>query len=92
MAARGRDRLTESSDNPVFFCGRIHKEFEPEICEVLAGVGDLRRRLFPVHCISLKDPSPHQFNFTFVSSLAARGTTVGFYRTMHVVQSAVLLS
>jgi len=55
------------------FVFRVKETFELEVCEVLAGVGSLRSRIFPVHCISLSDPDPHHFHFSFNVSSTLTG-------------------
>ena len=54
----------------------VTEAFEPELCDVLAGVGSLRRRIFPVHCVSLSDAKAHNFSFKYNASSAVPGKFV----------------
>jgi len=71
------------------FVFRVMEAFEPEMCEVLAGVGSLRCRIFPVHCMSLSDAQPHHFSFNYNASSANAGEN---YCMMHSDDTAVCVT
>jgi len=66
--------LEEQTDTELcYFTSSVKESLELEVCAVLSGVGNIERRVFQVHCISLSDADPHHYVFPFCTAQTKPG-------------------